>query len=173
MIDRQSTGLFCYDQFLLMSNSCRFVDVGCPIWQKAWSVEYKCCCTSQAQSFLGPSPTGFMTIFQRLKFDSPNLEGQIPSFIFSLGKGGPVIPPGTGLPNPRKSKDMLRPTVSQPVCLGVRHSPGADDRFLLLSDCWGFADVQWPLWWEDESIHQKLKSKLCYDRWPVCQSLLV
>jgi hypothetical protein len=30
--------------------------------------------------------------------DSPNLEGEVPVFVFPQEQGGPVIPPGTGYP---------------------------------------------------------------------------
>jgi hypothetical protein len=42
---------------------------------------------------------------------------------------------------PVKSSLMLRPTVSQPVCLGKKHPSELKIRFLLLSDSCGFVDV--------------------------------
>jgi hypothetical protein len=51
-----------------------------------------------------------------------------------------------------KVKVMLRPTVSRPVCLGVKPHLGPKTRFLLLSDSCGFAHVGRPLWREDGSV---------------------
>jgi hypothetical protein len=40
-----------------------------------------------------------------------------------------------------KAKVLLRPTVSQPVCLDVKHPLGPKNRFLLLSNNGGFVDA--------------------------------
>jgi hypothetical protein len=39
---------------------------------------------------------------------------------------------------------MLRPTISRPVCLGVKPHLGPKTKFLLLSDSYGFVDVGIP-----------------------------
>jgi hypothetical protein len=44
---------------------------------------------------------------------------------------------------------MLRPTVSRPVHLGIKHSYGAYDHFVLLSDSFRFVDVGRSIWRED------------------------
>jgi hypothetical protein len=44
---------------------------------------------------------------------------------------------------------MLRPIVSRPVRIGVKHHLGLTTRFLLLSDSYGFAGVGRSLWRED------------------------
>jgi hypothetical protein len=51
-------------KFLLLSESCGFVDVGRPLWREDGSVVYNCCWPSPAQSFSGPYPEGLMTIFR-------------------------------------------------------------------------------------------------------------
>jgi hypothetical protein len=82
------------DQILVLSDSCRFVDVGRPLWREDGPVVYNCCWSSPAQSFSGPSPAGLVTIFYCLRFETPsNLEGQVPVIIYSQEQGGPIIPP--------------------------------------------------------------------------------
>jgi hypothetical protein len=58
-----STHLALTTGFLLLSESCGFVDVGRSLWRENESVIYNCCWSSPAQSFLGPIPAGPVTIF--------------------------------------------------------------------------------------------------------------
>jgi hypothetical protein len=68
-------------RFLLLSNSQGFVLVGRPLWQEDGSAIYNCCWSSPEQSFSGPSPERLMTTFCCLRFETHNLEGQVPLFI--------------------------------------------------------------------------------------------
>jgi hypothetical protein len=75
-------------RFLLLSDSCGFVDVRRPLWQ----VIYNYCRALPGQSFLGRSPTGLVTIFYRPKFENPlTWRARGPQ-----EQGGPVLPPDTG-----------------------------------------------------------------------------
>jgi hypothetical protein len=77
-------------RFLLLSDSCGFVNVGRPFWREDGSVVYNCCWSSPAKSFLGPSPVGLMIIFYCLRFEtSPTWRGRSPY----------LYPPGTGWPS--------------------------------------------------------------------------
>jgi hypothetical protein len=58
-------------RFLLLSDSCGFVDVGRPLWRQDGSVVCNCCWPSSTQSFFCPSPAGLMTTFYYLRFETP------------------------------------------------------------------------------------------------------
>jgi hypothetical protein len=99
----------------------------------------------------------------------PQPVGPVPRIYIRQEQGGPVIPPGTGLPFRRllrliglrwrystppphrftwkviKVKATLRLTVSQPVSLGVEPPLGLMTRYLLLFDSYGLAFVGRPL----------------------------
>jgi hypothetical protein len=65
-------------RFLLLSDSCGFVDV------------HNCCWSSPAQSFSGPSPAGLMTILYCFRFETvPTWRARSPY----------LYPPGTGWPS--------------------------------------------------------------------------
>jgi hypothetical protein len=62
------------------------------------SFVYNCCWPSSAQSFWGSSPTGLMTIFYSLRFDTPPTWKATSPYLYSQEQGGPVTPPDTGFP---------------------------------------------------------------------------
>jgi hypothetical protein len=59
-----------YTRFLLLSDSCGFVDVGSSLWREDGSVVYNCCWPSPAQSFSGSSPVGPAITFYCLRFET-------------------------------------------------------------------------------------------------------
>jgi hypothetical protein len=54
------------DEFLLLSDICGFVGVGCPLWQGDGSIFYNW----PAQSSSGPSPAGLMTMLYCIRFEA-------------------------------------------------------------------------------------------------------
>jgi hypothetical protein len=72
--------LFCFcitanlrsmNRFLLLSDSCRCVDVGHSLWKEDGSIVYKCSWFSQTQSFSAPSLTGLVAIYHCLNCETP------------------------------------------------------------------------------------------------------
>jgi hypothetical protein len=59
-----------YNQILLPSDSCGFVDVGFSLWREDGFNVYNCCWPSPAQSFSCPSPLELATIFYCVRFDT-------------------------------------------------------------------------------------------------------
>jgi hypothetical protein len=73
-----STHLGLTTRFLLLSDSCGFVDVGRSLWRENGSAVYKCYWCSLGQTFLGPSPAGLVTIFTVSDSRLPQPGGQGP-----------------------------------------------------------------------------------------------
>jgi hypothetical protein len=92
-----STHLELTTRFLLLLNSCVFVDEELFLWRENGSAVYNCCWSSPGQSFSGQSPAGLVTIFYPLRFETPpTLEGQALSSPFvasydSQGYGGGIV----------------------------------------------------------------------------------
>jgi hypothetical protein len=93
-----STHLGLTTRFLLLSDSCVFVDVGRSLWRENGSAVYSCCWTSPAQSFLGPSPAGFVTIFYSLRFETPTTWRARSPYLYPPGTGWPICTPKHWIP---------------------------------------------------------------------------
>jgi hypothetical protein len=57
-------------RFLLLSDSCWFVDVGRSLWRENGSVVYNCSWPLPAQTFSGPTPMGLVAIIYCLRFET-------------------------------------------------------------------------------------------------------
>jgi hypothetical protein len=91
-----STHLETKDRFLLLSNSCGFINMGRHLWREDGSVVYSCCWSSPAQSFSGPSPSGLMITFYCLRFETlPTWWARSPH-LYSPGTGWPSYTPDIG-----------------------------------------------------------------------------
>jgi hypothetical protein len=85
-------------RFLLMSDSCGFVDVGRPLRREEGSVVYNCCWPSTAQSLSGPSSVTFMSIFYCFRFEiSPTRRARSP-YLHPPGIGWPSYTPRYWVP---------------------------------------------------------------------------
>jgi hypothetical protein len=93
-----STHLGLTTRFLLMSDGCGFVDVGRSFWREDGSIVYICCWSSPEQSFLGLSPSGLVTIFYCLRFETPPTWRARYPYLYPQEQSDPVIPPDTGFP---------------------------------------------------------------------------
>jgi hypothetical protein len=75
-------------RFLLLSDSCRCVDVGCPLWWEDGSIVYSCCCASPVRAFLGPSLSQI--------WDPLNLDGQVSAFTSPRNRVAHLYPQAPG-----------------------------------------------------------------------------
>jgi hypothetical protein len=98
--DRRSVGqsVLVSSTFLLLSNSCGFVDVRRPLWWEDGSVVYNCCWSSPAQSFSGPSPAGLITTFYCLTFEIPPTWRARSLYLYAPGTEWPSYTPRHWVP---------------------------------------------------------------------------
>jgi hypothetical protein len=80
----------------LLSDSCGFVHVGCPLWQEDGSIVYICCWPLPVQSVSGLSPMGLVPYFTVSDLRWPQPGGPGPHIYIPQEWGGPIIPPSTG-----------------------------------------------------------------------------
>jgi hypothetical protein len=120
--------------YLLLFRSYSLVFMGRPLWREGESVFCIYCWPLPAQSLLGPSPLGLVTIVYCLSFKT---------FLFvvsydSQGHGGGILPRfHTGI-NLIKSKSHCDwRSVSQSVSLGVEPNLGLMTRYLVLFNSYG------------------------------------
>jgi hypothetical protein len=88
------------------------------LWRGGRSVVHNYYWSSPLQSFSGPSPTWFMTIFYCLIFDTPPTLRDRSRIYIPPEHGDPITPPGTGFPFRR----LLRPAYSPSARTNRKHS---------------------------------------------------
>jgi hypothetical protein len=128
-------------------NSYACIDVGRPPLQEVESVVFSYCWASPAQFFSSLSPTGLMSILYCLCFwDSPNLEGQVPAFIFPRNRVAQKYP--RALLKLKLSYD--RRSIGQSILVPGSYPEPTTKFFLCICNC-EFLDEWLSVWWEDGS----------------------
>jgi hypothetical protein len=92
-----------WPDFLILSDTSGFVDMGCPLWREDGSVFYNCCCLRQRSHSQARVPQGSWPHFTVSDLRLPKPGGPCPCIYIPQEHGGPVIPPGTGLSSLYKS----------------------------------------------------------------------
>jgi hypothetical protein len=93
------------------------------LWRKDWSVIYP----YNSLWLSGPFPQNSLPHLT-VSFETTGFP--FVSSYDSQRYGGGILSRLSGVPKPKSSTVTLRPTVSRPVCLGVRHPCGTRDQFI-------------------------------------------
>jgi hypothetical protein len=111
-------------RFVLLSDNCRFADVGRSLADERTGLSFKIAAGPRHRN-----PVGLATIFYCLRFETSLFVASYDS----QGYGGGILShlhTGYWLLRLRLSL-MIRPTVNQPICLGIKHASGAYDQILI------------------------------------------
>jgi hypothetical protein len=113
------------NHIFVTSDSCRLVDVGRSLSRENGSAVYNCCWSSPAQSYLGPSPAGLLTIFYCLRFETPPTWRAVSPYLY---------PPGTGWPSytPRHWVTFSSPLTTRRATVEVFEPASTRDTFYML-----------------------------------------
>jgi hypothetical protein len=132
-------------RFLLLSDSCGFVDVGRPLWREGGPLVYDCCWPSSAQPFSGPSPLGLMTIFYCLRFETPPTWRVRSPYLYPPGTGWPCYTPRHSVPfsSPPAIRRATVEVFEPDSTLGLIHSESESESALLYD--WRFNANQFDL----------------------------
>jgi hypothetical protein len=93
-----STHLGLTTRFLLLSDSCGFVDVGCSLWRENGSAIYNCAGSCQRSHSWVLSPAGLVTIFYYLGFENPPTWKARSPYLYPTGTGWPSYTPRHWVP---------------------------------------------------------------------------
>jgi hypothetical protein len=116
-------------KFLLMLESCGFVHMERPLWQKEGSVVQNFCWSSPAQSFSGMIPAKLMTVFYCLKFETPLTWRTRSQYLYPIGTEWSSH-------KPRRAEILQRLTLVIKHLLGsiIKHYLATDHLFLRHAD---------------------------------------
>jgi hypothetical protein len=135
-------------RFLLLSDSCWFVDVGRCLWREDGSLVYNCCWPLSAQSFSGLSPVGVATKIRDFPFR------RLVRLAGLRWRYSTPPPHGILVVQSQSQSQSYVKTDGQSASLSWNKAPigGLRTRFLSLSDSCGFLDVGRSLFREDGSF---------------------
>jgi hypothetical protein len=87
-----------HDHSFFQLITCGYSSYVTPVWREDESVVYNCCWSSSAQLFSGPSPVGLMTTSYCVRFETPPTWRARSPYLYTPGRGIPVIPPVAWFP---------------------------------------------------------------------------
>jgi hypothetical protein len=107
-------------RFLLLSDSCGFVDMVHSLWREDGPTLYNCCWPLPEQSFKGPSSAGLVTIFYCLRLVTPLTWRARSPYLYPPGTEWPNYTPRQLVPFSSPPTTILEPIMCPPVITSRR-----------------------------------------------------